>query len=149
MDIYVQKYLMSGLLILNYTYNIMPWLWVHGPTFWIPARAKIFAFLKKSCNLALDSRVWSLKLTSHLLLMLGLKMLVPVYSSASQAVCHDTLTNREQLLGASRENWRSTKEVSSKILKLAWRCRALKAIIGSFQCSGRRHTVDCLHRPVR
>lgn len=66
--------------------------------------SKDFCIFKKSCNLALDSRVWSLKLTSHLLLMLGLKMLVPVYSSASQAVCHDTLTNREQLLGASREN---------------------------------------------
>jgi len=66
--------------------------------------SKDFCFFKKSCNPALDSRVWSLKLTSHLLLMLGLNMLVPVYSSASQAVCHNVLINRKQLLGASQEN---------------------------------------------
>jgi hypothetical protein len=65
---------------------------------------KDFCFFKKSCSPALNSRVWSLKLTSHLLLTLGLKMLVPVYCSASQAVCRDTLINREQLLGGSREN---------------------------------------------
>jgi len=102
MDIFVQKYLMSGLLILNYTYNALA----------MSSRTDVsdsctnknFYFFKKSCKPALDSKVWSLKLTSHLLLMLGLKMPVPVYSSASQAVCHDTLINREQLLGASREN---------------------------------------------
>jgi len=75
--------------------------------------SKDFRFFKNSCNPALNSRVWSSKLTSHLLLMLRLKRLVPVYSRVSQTVCRDTLLSREQMLGTSRENWRSTTGISS------------------------------------